>query len=126
MRSRVVKALRPLHGVAVENPAYPGTPDVNFIEGWLELKWLRSWPKGATTIVRLEHYTAQQRLWIRKRAINGGNVGLLLQCKKEWMLFRYPNTDHIGKANYIELRGLCSKYWGGGLKDQELINALLT
>lgn len=88
MRARVVRALKPYDAVAVENPARPGTPDVNYVEGWLELKWLRAWPKKPDTPVRLEHLTPQQDLWMSRRWRAGGCVHLLFQCKNTWLLFR--------------------------------------
>ena len=72
-RRTVVRALSGLHAIPVENPvACPGTPDVNYVEGWIELKNLRSWPKRAATIVRIEHFTEQQRRFLRRRCDYGG------------------------------------------------------
>ena len=62
-RSTVTKLLKKWDAVAVENPVHPGTPDVNCILGWIELKWLRAWPVRADTVVKIEHFTRQQRVW---------------------------------------------------------------
>ena len=86
MRKRVVQWLSDLDAFAVENPAHPGTADVNYIEGWVELKQLKAWPKRASTPVRIEHYTSQQRIRARKRWNKGGNIFWLLQVKNEWLL----------------------------------------
>lgn len=87
MRQRVIKALKPLDAFSVENPCRPGTPDVNYVEGWIELKWLEKWPVREATIVRIEHFTPQQRVFLMRRWRKGGNVYLLLQVKDEWLLF---------------------------------------
>jgi len=87
MRARVMRALDGLHPVAVENRAAPGTPDVNYVGGWLELKWLRSWPSRAATPVRVAHFNMQQRLWHLRRRDAGGKTWVLLQCRREWFLF---------------------------------------
>jgi hypothetical protein len=85
MRQRVVRELRSLNAIAVENPVLPGTPDVNYVEGWIELKWLRSWPSRGG-IVTIPHFTPQQRVWHYRRRKAGGQSWFLLQCRREWIL----------------------------------------
>jgi hypothetical protein len=126
MRQTLIEALRPLDGVSVENPACPGTPDINYVEGWIECKWLRSWPKKADTPVRLEHpLKDNQRAWLRRRRIHKGRVWVLLQCKREWFLF-YGEVaaEHLGYVCRAKLFLVAYKYWSHGLNTDELIEAL--
>lgn len=76
-----------LDPVRVENPADPGTPDVSWVGGWVELKHLDAWPKRATTAVQIDHFTPQQRAWLIRRAEANGSVHLLLRVGREWLLF---------------------------------------
>ena len=125
MRPKVLKALQPLDAVPIENRVGPGTPDVEFIGGWVELKWLRNWPKGAETPVRLEHFTPQQRLWLRRRVRRGGRTWLLLQCRREWLLFWGPTAaEHLGRATKGELIRWAHRYWPAGLNNKELLECL--
>lgn len=125
MRGRVVKALRPLDAVGVENPVYPGTPDVNYIEGWVELKWLRQWPINPETPVLIEHYTQVQRIWIYRRYLAGGNVFLLLQVQKTWLLFDgWVAYKFVGKVNRKLLYELSTHIWEDGLSDHGLVEVL--
>lgn len=89
MRGRVVKALHSLDAFAVENRVRPGTPDVNYIGGWAELKWLKRWPKNAdVSPVLIKHFTPQQRVWLKNRWRKGGRAFLLLQAGgTDWLLF---------------------------------------
>lgn len=79
-RQLLVKALTKagLDATSVENPAYPGTADIQFIDGWIECKWLEDWPAREDTTVRIEHFSPQQRVWLLRRA---------LACRKR-------GTDH--------------------------------
>lgn len=97
-RQVVIKALNRAgrDATSVENPACPGTPDVQFIGGWLELKFLEEWPKREETTVRIEHFTPQQRVWLlrrymacRERGTDHGIAYLLLyvQETREHLLF---------------------------------------
>ena len=97
-RPLVVKALNKagLDATSVENPACPGCPDVQHIDGWLELKYLEKWPKRAATTVRIEHFSPQQRVWLyrrfracEKRNTKHGQVFLLLYVAetREHLLF---------------------------------------
>lgn len=127
MRRRVIKMLTVLDAVAVENPACPGTPDVNFIGGWVELKWLRAWPKGAATPVRVEHFTPQQKLWLRRRRRRGGAAWLLLQCRKEWLLLQGEvAADCLGKATREQLLLAAHRVWANGINKMELLECLQT
>lgn len=84
MRAVVVKALKPLHAVSVENGCGVGTPDVNFAGGWIELKSIDGLPRDK----RIHHFTPAQRLWLRARneAVVGGAY-LLVKVARDWYLF---------------------------------------
>ena len=126
MRPRVIHALRRLDAIPVENPrACPGTPDVNFVEGWIELKWLRAWPARPDTVVSIEHFTPQQRIRHRKRSAAGGSTWVLLQVRREWLLLRgLVAAEHLGRVDRATLIGLCHAYWPDGLVDEELLTCV--
>ena len=116
-RGRVVRALQLLHAVPIENPIGPGTPDVNYAEGWIELKEL--------TVVQLPHFNIQQRRWLRDRYGCGGNAWLLLQCGREWLLFTGRDAhDYVGKLTREGLYRVARERWTRGLKDEELVSCL--
>lgn len=124
MRATVVQLLRQWHAVSVENPVHPGTPDVNFVNGWVELKWLREWPINGG-VVQLEHFTQQQRIWLLKRWNAGGFAWLLLQCRTEWLLFSGPVAFHcVGHCDRESLIAKANKHWLKKPKSQELYDAL--
>lgn len=112
-RQKIVKALNKLKldAISVENPALPGTPDVNYIGGWMELKYIRDWPKRDSTTVRLDHFTQQQRIWLIRRWMNFGQCWLCLQVSKtrDWFLFTGKDAgmslakDGCNKAKVFEL-----------------------
>jgi len=126
MRQKVVGALRSLDAISVENPVGPGTPDVNFIEGWVELKWLRAWPKRPETPVTLDHpLTPEQRAWHKRRSKRGGNTWVMLQCGREWLLFKgIVAAEHLGTATRSELYHHATIWWRNGLDTNGLIEAL--
>lgn len=121
MRQRIIAALKTFDAISVENSAYPGTPDVNYVEGWLELKWVRDWPVNGG-IVTIDHFTPQQRVWLLRRQLAGGNVFLLLQvAQRTWMLFDGATAaEYVGRANRETLENVATKIWKEGLKDHEL------
>lgn len=127
MRGELVKALCPMHAIAVENgKAHPGTPDINYADGWIECKALRQWPKRESTIVRLDHpITKEQVIFIRDRAQVSVNVWVMLRCRREWFLFNGPDAfSSIGSSTRLELIRYAWHYWHDGLKNDELIEIL--
>ena len=122
MRRRLIVALRPLDGVPVENRVKTGTPDVNDIPGWMELKRLRSWPNRGG-VVALPHFTLGQRLWLRRRGKRGGQVMLVLQVRKQWLFFNWDYAyEFVGKtATKVDLVDNAIKHFPYGLKNKELV-----
>lgn len=126
MRMNLVKALSVLDAVSIENPAGPGTPDVNFIGGWIECKWLRAWPKRPDTPVKLDHpLLPTQKAWLKRRRRRGGKAWVMLQCGREWLLFHgCVASDHLGTATQRELKYLWAYRTWRGLNKCELIQVL--
>ena len=124
MRSRVVRALRPLDAMAVENAVQPGTPDVEYIGGWIELKSLAAWPKREDTLVRVPHFNTLQRLWLSRRCGKGGKAWLLLRVGREWVMLAGDTAAAIlGNSSRPQLIAASCNYWSSTPSDQELLTA---
>lgn len=97
----------------IENAALCGTPDVNYLHGWVELKFKKEWPKRKTTPVRIPHFTQQQRNFLMKRHNLGGKAFLLLRVEDEWLLFDGLTAayavGHVGRDDLIRLATLHTK-----------------
>ena len=91
----------------IENAFYKGVPDVNFlirgIEGWLELKFLKEFPKKENTTVNIPHFTQEQKLWHKERWENHGLTAMLLQVDDYYFLFV---SDKIALAGHLSKKGL--------------------
>ena len=125
MRGRVVRGLRILHAIAIENPAGHGTPDVNCSLGWLELKWARRWPRIPGTIFRVKHFNQNQRLWLKKRWDNCRGAWLLLQVGQEYLLFDGDVAGQVvGKVSRRPLIAAATHHWKKGMNYEELRECL--
>ena len=88
MRTQVTGLLRNLDAIAVENPVGPGTPDVNCVLGWIELKSIdRPKKEGTPVDGNLEHFTQQQRNFLKRRWRSGGGAWLLVKMGRDWLIF---------------------------------------
>lgn len=129
-RSRVVRALDRggLHGVAIENGAGTGTPDVNFAGGWIEMKYLKEWPKRAGTSVRpQEPLKPEQRHWLEDRDRAGERCYVMLQVKRtqEWVLLDGLVAVRIlGEAPRAELVSQAVAHWRGRQMEKEIVACL--
>lgn len=106
LASRVVPLLRSLDALRVENPCMPGTPDVNMITCWVELKQQDKWPVRETTPLKLDHdLTPQQRNWLYRRAERGGRAYVLMQIARDYILLDgVVASDIIGEATQAEIK----------------------
>lgn len=123
--TRVMKALRRYHPVRVENSACPGTPDINCTLGWVEDKWIKSWPR-AETIVRCDHFTPQQRCWHIQRNLAGGRSYVMLQVGRDYLLFMgHVAAEVLGRSTAERLESNAMRVWRGRLVDEELVAELV-
>ena len=125
MRRRVVKALWKFDAQPVENSAVPGTPDVEYIGGWVELKQLPRWPVDPEGIVRIPHFTRQQRVFHIRRRRAGGSSWLLLQVGREWLLLDGAIAAlSIGRVRRRDLYDLAAHRSISGLQKKELAECI--
>lgn len=87
LNDRVMDALRGFDPMRVENAVGPGTPDIEYIGGWIEDKQLKAWPSRADTPVRVPHYTTQQRAWHSCRRRAGGRVHVVIEVARDVFVF---------------------------------------
>lgn len=114
-----------LDPIRVENPAYPGTPDINYLHGWIEVKVVKKWPKDETAVVLVPHFTPQQRVWLRRRTEAGGEAYMLLKIGQSWLLFDGKTAAEIvGRAPRNQLLSSAIQHWERGLNGKELVKCL--
>jgi hypothetical protein len=124
MRRTVIEWLRPLDAVSVENAVYPGTPDVNYVEGWLELKSVDRWPPRGGAL-RVEHFSPQQRVWLLRRTRVGGAADVLLKVGTDWLLLEGSfAASRLGEATREELVLGALRVWEGRQPGEELVECL--
>lgn len=132
MRQRVKLALRAFDPISVENPAHPGTPDINCALGWLELKVIDAWPVRPNTVVKIKHFTPQQRVWLLRRWRCDRRAWMLLKVDSAnaatWMLFDGETAAKcVGvTATRADLEAIAIACWHPRLEDIELAATLQT
>ena len=115
-----------LDPIRVENSVYPGTPDVNYVNGWVELKYAEEWPVHEDTDLKIKHFTAQQRVWLFRRWCHGGAAHLLLQVAHDWFLFEgHKASECVGVSPKAVLMAKCLVCWKGCPRDREEFQAWL-
>ncbi len=106
---RPVLVAAKLDPVRVENPIHPGTPDVNLCTGiWIELKCIAGWPARESHLVRIPHFTPQQRVFLCRRwKYAPGSMFLLLEVRaaRQWLLFDGDvAADIVGRGTEVRHR----------------------
>lgn len=126
MWGTVRKAIKELDPVRIENKIEKGTPDVNYLIGWIELKWQRRAPKRGG-ILRLDHdLTIEQRNWAIRRRHAGGRVFVLLKVGNIWIILKGEvAAEFLGYSNLETLMELAEKTWTQKLNSAELREILM-
>ena len=98
VRQEVLKRIKVLDPQPVENPISPGCPDVEYVGGWIELKYLDKYPaRMYISVIRVPHFTDIQRYWIKKRVRAGGTVFLMIRIVNDWFLLPGKKAaEHLG------------------------------
>ena len=112
-RGIVVRALKPLRAMAVENGGcHPGTPDVHCFAGWIEVKREYEWPKRAATPLRIPTFTQQQRTWHAITYQLGGESWVLIQVARDYVLLsgRWA-AQRLNEAPRAELEEHALRFW---------------
>jgi len=108
-----------------EDSLQKGIADVSFVSlngnhGWIELKKLPDWPVRDGTLVTIDHYTDDQRIWLRRKGRAGGFVFLLLQVSRDYLLFDWKRAAGVGKLTKMNLFNICQNSWQGRMNYEEL------
>lgn len=122
------------HAQRHEDGSSSGVPDVSYalrgVDGWLELKYLPSWPKRPETMVRIRGFTAAQLRWLEQRGEEGGGRCFVLLkvgmgCSAEYLLFRWSEAgmlrDGATRGAMVER---CVGYWSGRIDPSGLADRL--
>ena len=108
----------------IENPFYKGVPDVNFLidgnEGWLELKYIPQYPKKEITIVKVPHFTIEQKIWHNARFKNKGRTMVLIQVDDDYFIFKKEKINLLGSLNKYRMFQHANKFWKNKINFREL------
>jgi hypothetical protein len=129
-RSNLVKRLKTLDAVSIESPSTGlGIPDVFFIGGVIECKWLRYWPKTADTKpVKFGHpLSKEQQVWLWRREHRGGLALVCAQVQKSWFFWSGKQIKEEKLWDNMTRPEMISKallYYPNGLQTESLLNFL--
>jgi len=104
-----------------------GIADVSFVQGsrvtavertetrhgWMELKYRGMAPIRAGTICKIDHYTDDQRIWLRDKGNAGGMTFLMLQLGRSFLLFDHIDCQTVGLVTSAELYDLACWHHDG-------------
>jgi len=107
-----------------------GIPDLSYgsggVNGWIELKRAREYPKKNSTPIKFKHFTASQVNWLSKRGKAGGFCWIFIQVSTEYYLFPFSKGRALRAGmTKEEFREQCFQYWTGNVDPSELLSALV-
>jgi hypothetical protein len=99
-----------------EDALQKGIADVSYIStlgqhGWIELKQVNEWPKRESTILRIDHYSDDQRMWLKRKGKAGAFTWLFVKVQRDYMLFDWLQAQHVGKLPKDHLKRAAFGLW---------------
>ena len=119
------------NAVRIESSTMSGIPDIIYsmegVRGFIELKYIKHWPKRVNTIIRLKHFTPLQRLFLSSHEESAGHCFIFLKIERDYLLFSAPLDvcTNIGFLRRKELEKLAKKIWHGKINFDELRRELI-
>lgn len=99
-----------------------GNPEKG-MHGFIELKFKGMAPIRASTICKIDHFTDDQRRWLKAKGEAGGMTFVLLQLGRSWLLFDHVRCQDVGKVTSKELYELAN-FTSDGLQPRLLWEAI--
>lgn len=82
----------------VQNKPHDYREECPGMHGWMELKKVSMLPVRPSTIVRIKHYTPEQRSFLLEKG-RAGMTFLLLQLERDYLLFDHIRAQAVGTLN---------------------------
>ena len=115
------------HCSRIESSAGNGVPDVSFglpgINGWIEFKYIKEWPKRPTTKVKLP-LRPEQKHWIKVRGELSGNVWIFIKIEEVFFLIPSEKTKQLTEDGATMQEWFESVHWVKRVNFQELYQIL--
>jgi hypothetical protein len=112
-----------------EDKLSTGIPDVSYSisrHGWIELKYISTKPSKSTSILRIPHYTEDQRNWLTSHGSRAGLCFLLLQVEKTYMVFDWTKAWRVATLPYADHEAMATAMWKGKIDWGQLRRILVT
>jgi len=115
------------HVERLENNPSHGIPDVLYAighTGVMELKVVGGWPIRPATPVRINHFTPQQKGFMKLHHRFGGKVFLLLRVGREHLLFDAETALQLGEKPKQWMIDNAVRYWEKNIDFLELARSI--
>lgn len=101
----------------IENALAEGTPDVTYsvrascercATGWIELKYVAREPKSIDHVLRIPHFTADQRNFLIRHGRFAESAWLMVGVESRFYLFGWEAVDKVGKVSFRDFQDLAA------------------
>ena len=104
-----------------------GIPDVSYglgqVNGWIELKALKRWPKDPKSVVPFRNLKIHQIRFLQNRGRAGGHCFLMVIVGRkdfDYLLFSWQKVRLLGKLTQEQLFEQATYWWRGDLASSSI------